>query len=163
LRKVEPYEAYSKTPFKIVISNGIGDCYDRFKVRIGELKQSLIIIESCLSQVCTGAIKSYDHKISSLENAKLKYSMEALIHHFKYYTEGLLVPAGRTYVGVEAPKGEFGSFVISNGVSSVYRNKIRAPGYLHLQGLNFMVKNHLIADLVTVIGTQDIVFGEVDR
>ena len=164
LRKSEPYESYKKIKFKVVYSSkGTGDCYDRFKVRIGELRESLNIIEFCLNNIKEGSIKTLNNKVLSFGRNSIKTEMESLIQHFKIYATGFSVPEGFTYVGTEAPKGEFGVFLISNGGNEVYRCKIKAPGFLHLQGMEFMVKNHLIADVVTVIGTQDIVFGEIDR
>ena len=128
-----------------------------------EMRQSLNIIQQCLNKNARRPIKSDNQKITPPSRLQLKQSMEALIHHFKLYTEGYIVPAGEGYTAVEAPKGEFGVYLVSNGTSRPYRCKIKAPGFLHLQGLNFMTQGHLIADVVTTIGTQDIVFGEVDR
>jgi NADH:ubiquinone oxidoreductase subunit D len=139
-----------------------GDCYDRYMVRINEMRQSLIIIEQCLNKMTTGPIK-VNNKVSAPSRSKFKEDMESLIHHFKLHSEGYYLPAGDAYVGVEAPKGEFGVFIVSIGANKPYRCKIKAPGFLHLQGINFMAQNHLLADVVTIIGTQDIVFGEVDR
>jgi NADH:ubiquinone oxidoreductase subunit D len=127
------------------------------------MRESNKIILECLNKITTGPIKMSNSKFQSPSKFNMKKSMESLIHHFKYFTEGSPIPAGETYMSVEAPKGEFGVFLISNGSTLPYRCKIRAPGYFHLQGLDFMSKGHLIADLVTIIGTQDIVFGEVDR
>jgi NADH-quinone oxidoreductase subunit D len=164
IRKSEPYEVYKQLPFKMVVSSiGNGDCYSRFKVRIGELRQSLQIIVSCLSKIPQGPIKELNNKVVNTSRTFIKEDMESLIHHFKVYSDGFLVPEGRVYIGTEAPKGEFGVFLMSDGSNKVYRCKIKAPGLLHLQGINFMAKNHLVADVVTIIGTQDIVFGEVDR
>lgn len=164
LRKSEPYDNYNKTNFKLVYSKScIGDCYERFKVRIGELRQSLVIMEFCLSNIVSGTTKSINNKVSNYNRSIIKTDMESLIQHFKLYSSGFIVPEGKTYTATEAPKGEFGVFLISDGTNKVYRAKIKAPGLLHLQGLDFMVRNHLMADVVTVIGTQDIVFGEVDR
>ena len=161
LRKTQPYEVYKDLDFCIPI--GIrGDCYDRYIIRIEEMRQSLNIILQCLNSMPLGSIKS-DNKVSMPTRQKFKDGMESLIQHFKLYTEGYYIPAGSTYVGVEAPKGEFGVFLVSNGGNKPYRCKIKAPGFLHLQGIDFMSHNHLIADIVTIIGTQDIVFGEVDR
>jgi NADH:ubiquinone oxidoreductase subunit D len=139
-----------------------GDCYDRYLVRIEEMRQSLHIIQQCLINLPNGSIKS-ETKLAVPSRLQLKTKMESLIQHFKLYSEGYYIPAGEAYVGVEAPKGEFGVCVISNGGNKPYRCKIKAPGFLHLQGIDFMSHNHLIADVVTIIGTQDIVFGEVDR
>ena len=140
-----------------------GDSYDRYLVRIVEMRESLKIIEQCLEQIPTGIIKSSDKKFTPPSRKQLKQSMESLIHHFKLYTQGFVVPYSETYTASEAPKGEFGVYLISNNTNRPYRCKIKAPGFAHLQALNFMSKGHLIADVVTIIGTQDIVFGEVDR
>jgi len=161
LRKAEPYEIYNQLDFSVPIGQR-GDCYDRYVIRIEEMRQSLNIIQQCLNQMPLGNIKS-DTKISAPSRSQFKEHMESLIHHFKLYSEGYYLPAGDAYVGVEAPKGEFGIFLVSNGSNKPYRCKIKAPGFLHLQGIDFMSHNHLIADVVTIIGTQDIVFGEVDR
>ena len=162
LRKSQPYEVYEELDFDIPIGTN-GDCYDRYLIRIYEMKQSLKIIEQCLNNMPKGLIKSSDKKLTPPSRTDVKQSMESLIHHFKLYTQGVVVPEGETYVGTEAPKGEFGVYLISNNTSRPYRCKIKAPGFNHLQALNFMSKGHLIADVVTIIGTQDIVFGEVDR
>jgi NADH dehydrogenase (ubiquinone) Fe-S protein 2 len=127
------------------------------------MRQSLKIIHQCINQMPPGLIKVENHKISVPGRKEMKNSMEELIHHFKLFTEGYSVPAGEIYTSIEAPKGEFGVFLVSDGSTRPYRCKIKAPGFIHLQGLNFMTKNHFIADVVAVIGTQDIVFGEVDR
>jgi NADH-quinone oxidoreductase subunit D len=127
------------------------------------MRQSLSIINQVLNSIKEGPVKSNNHKVSPPSRAEIKSSMEALIHHFKFYTEGLILPFGETYVGTEAPKGEFGVYLISNDTEKPYRCKIKAPGFAHLQALDEMSKNHLIADVVTIIGTQDIVFGEIDR
>ena len=162
LRKNESYEVYSELDFHGVIGKA-GDCYDRYLVRVEEMRQSLSIIYQCLNQIPKGSVKIDDAKISPPARTKVKQSMESLIHHFKLYTEGVFVPAGETYTATEAPKGEFGVYLVSNGSNRPYRCKIKAPGFSHLQGLNFMAKSHMLADVVTIIGTQDIVFGEVDR
>jgi NADH:ubiquinone oxidoreductase subunit D len=140
-----------------------GDCYDRYLIRVEEMRQSIRIMEQCINTMPAGDIKIYDNKITPPSRNEMKYSMEALIHHFKLFTEGFVVPAGETYTTVEAPKGEFGVYLVSNGTNKPYRCKIKAPGFVHLQGMDFMSKGHMIADVVTIIGTQDIVFGEVDR
>ena len=127
------------------------------------MRQSIRIINQCINEIVRGPIKADNYKVSVPGRKDTKNSMEALIHHFKLFTAGITVPAGECYVSVEAPKGEFGVFLASNNTSNPYRCKIRAPGFLHLQGIDFMSRNHMIADVVTVIGTQDIVFGEVDR
>ena len=162
LRKTQPYDIYDKMDFDIPVGTR-GDCYDRYLIRIEEMRQSLKIIMQCLNQLPSGMIKIDDRKISAPARSQFKQSMESLIHHFKLYTEGFVVPPGETYTAVEAPKGEFGVFLVSNGSNKPYRCKIRAPGFAHLQGLDFMSRNHMLADVVTIIGTQDIVFGEVDR
>lgn len=162
LRLSQPYEIYDKLSFK-TISGINGDCYDRYLIRLFEMKQSVKIIEQCIEKIPTGPVKTNDNKITPPTRAELKSSMESLIHHFKFYTNGFNVPANETYLGTEAPKGEFGVYLISNGSARPYRCKIKAPGFAHLQGLDFMSQKHLIADVVTIIGTQDIVFGEVDR
>ena len=127
------------------------------------MRQSLNIIYQCLNRIPQGSVKIDDYKISPPSRVELKQNMEALIHHFKLYTEGVLVPVGETYISTEAPKGEFGVYLISNGTNRPYRCKIKAPGFAHLQALNLMSSSHMLADVVTIIGTQDIVFGEVDR
>lgn len=162
LRKTQPYDAYEAMDFDVPVGTN-GDCFDRYLIRIGEMRQSLRIISQCLNTIPEGPIKSSDAKIVAPSRAQVKNSMESLIHHFKLHTEGFTVPAGETYVATEAPKGEFGVFLISNGSNKPYRCKIKAPGFNHLQALDFMSKGHLVADVVTIIGTQDIVFGEVDR
>jgi len=162
LRKTQPYDVYNQLSFDIPVGTK-GDCYDRYLVRIEEMRQSVKIINQCLNKIPQGFIKVDDRKISPPARALMKYSMESLIHHFKLYSEGYVVPAGETYVSVEAPKGEFGVYLVSDGTNRPYRCRIKAPGFLHLQGLDFMSKGHMIADVVTIIGTQDIVFGEVDR
>jgi NADH dehydrogenase (ubiquinone) Fe-S protein 2 len=162
LRKNQPYEIYSDIDFSIPIGNS-GDCYDRYLIRIEEMRQSLKILQETINLIQPGAIKSSDYKLVSPPRAEMKNSMEAVIHHFKFFTEGLVLPHGETYTATEAPKGEFGVYLISNGKEKPYRCKIKAPGFGHLQGLNEMAKGHMIADVVTIIGTQDIVFGEVDR
>nr|YP_010206369.1 Nad7 [Alaria esculenta]QWE51240.1 Nad7 [Alaria esculenta]UAX19843.1 Nad7 [Alaria esculenta]UXD07287.1 Nad7 [Alaria esculenta]UXD07325.1 Nad7 [Alaria esculenta]UXD07363.1 Nad7 [Alaria esculenta] len=162
LRKNEPYDAYSDMDFQGVVGR-TGDCYDRYLVRVEEMRQSLSLIYQCLNKMPEGSIKVDDAKISPPSRAEVKQSMEALIHHFKLYTEGVTVPAGETYTATEAPKGEFGVYLVSDGSNRPYRCKIKAPGFSHLQALNFMANSHMLADVVTIIGTQDIVFGEVDR
>jgi NADH:ubiquinone oxidoreductase subunit D len=161
LRKDQPYELYEKLNFKVALGQN-GDSFDRYQVRIEEMRQSLRLIEQVL-EMPDGPVKTDNQKIISDSRAIMKTSMEALIHHFKLYTEGFSVPANEIYTAIEAPKGEFGVYLISDNTSKPYRCKIKAPGFLHLQGISMMTKNHLLADVVTVIGTQDIVFGEVDR
>jgi NADH:ubiquinone oxidoreductase subunit D len=162
LRKDQSYEVYDQLDFSIPVGNN-GDCYDRYLVRIEEMRQSLLIINQALNLLPEGSTKVFNNKIVSPSRGKVKTDMESLINHFKLYSEGFSLPKGKAYTGVEAPKGEFGVFLISNGSKKPYRCKIKAPGFLHLQGIDFMSRNHLIADIVTIIGTQDIVFGEVDR
>ena len=162
LRKNEPYDAYSELSFQGVVGK-TGDCYDRYLVRVEEMRQSLSIIYQCLNKMPEGSIKVDDAKITPPSRADVKQSMESLIHHFKLYTEGVTVPSGETYTATEAPKGEFGVYLVSDGTNRPYRCKIKAPGFSHLQALNFMANSHMLADVVTIIGTQDIVFGEVDR
>jgi len=162
LRKNEPYEVYGSRDFSIPVGTN-GDCYYRYLIRMEEMRQSIHIMLQCLNHMPKGPIKSADHKIVPPSRAEMKSSMEALIHHFKLVTEGFNVPAGEVYVATEAPKGEFGVYVVSDGSTRPYRCKIKAPGFTHLASLDHMSKGHLMADLVTIIGTQDIVFGEVDR
>jgi len=162
LRKNQPYEIYSEIDFSIPVGNN-GDCYDRYLIRVEEMRQSLKIIKACLNLINTGPIKSYNYKFNSPSRNEIKNSMESIIHHFKFFTEGYILPFNETYTATEAPKGEFGVYLISNNTEKPYRCKIKAPGFGHLQALNEMSKGHMIADVVTIIGTQDIVFGEVDR
>jgi len=162
LRKNQPYEVYDKMEFNIPIGTN-GDCYDRYLIRVNEMRESLKIINQCLNKIPTGPIKIDNNKISIPSKMYMKQSMESLIHHFKLYTEGFSVFPGETFTVIEAPKGEFGVYLVSNGTNKPYRCKIKAPGFFHLQGLDFMSKGHMLADVVTIIGTQDIVFGEVDR
>ncbi|CAG8611769.1 26787_t:CDS:2 [Dentiscutata erythropus] len=162
LRKVQPYDAYDKVEFDVPIGT-TGDCYDRYLCRVEEMRQSLRIINQCLNIMPPGPVKVDDWKIAPPSRASMKENMEALIHHFKLYSEGYSVPPGETYTAIEAPKGEFGVFLVSDGTNRPYRCKIRAPGFAHLAGSDFMSRGHYIPDMVTVIGTMDIVFGEVDR
>jgi len=162
LRKSQPYEIYSELSFSIPVGNN-GDCYDRYLIRIEEMRQSLNILEQAIQLMEEGPIKSLNYKLNPPSRSEMKVSMEAVIHHFKLYSEGLILPFGETYTATEAPKGEFGVYLISNNTEKPYRCKIKAPGFGHLQALNDMAKGHMIADVVTIIGTQDIVFGEVDR
>jgi NADH dehydrogenase (ubiquinone) Fe-S protein 2 len=162
LRKSQPYEVYDQLQFSVPVGTN-GDCYDRYLIRVFEMKESLKIVEQCLNLMPNGFIKTNDSKICPPSRTEMKHSMEALIHHFKMYTQGVIIPANETYIGTEAPKGEFGVYLISDNTNRPYRCKIKAPGFNHLQALDFMSKGHLIADVVTIIGTQDIVFGEVDR
>lgn len=162
LRKTQPYEIYDSLTFDIPQGTN-GDCYDRYLIRIEEMRQSIHIINQVLNRIPQGAIRTNNHKVSNPSRLEMKNSMEALIHHFKYYTDGFNVPMGETYVAIEAPKGEFGVFLVSDGTNQPYRCKIKAPGFAHLQALDFMCQGVMIADVVTIIGTQDIVFGEIDR
>ncbi|KAK3787167.1 hypothetical protein RRG08_009378 [Elysia crispata] len=162
LRKTQPYDAYDQVEFDIPIGHK-GDCYDRYLVRMAEMRQSMRIIEQCLNKMPPGEIKTDDNKITPPNRADMKDSMEALIHHFKLFTEGFQVPPGSTYTAVEAPKGEFGVYLISDGTNKPYRCKIKAPGFVHLSACDKMSRKHMLADLVAIIGTLDIVFGEVDR
>lgn len=162
LRKSQPYEIYDKLNFTIPVTQK-GDCYDRYMIRLMEMRQSLIIIEQCLNNMPEGPIRSENTKVTPPSRVDMKQSMESLIHHFKMYTQSIVVPAGETYLSTEAPKGEFGVYLVSNGTNRPFKCKIKAPGFNHLQALNYISKGHMIADVVTIIGTQDIVFGEVDR
>ena len=162
LRKSQPYEIYEKVQFDVPVGSN-GDCFDRYLIRIFEMKESLKIIEQCINQIPLGLVKTNDNKLTPPSRKDMKQSMESLIHHFKIYTQGFVVPFNEVYAASEAPKGEFGVYLISNNTNRPYRCKIKAPGFAHLQALDFMSKGHLIADVVTIIGTQDIVFGEVDR
>lgn len=162
LRRDHPYEIYNQLAFDVPVGQA-GDCYDRYLLRLEEMRQSVRILSQCLSLVPAGLVRVDDNKIVPPRRFKMKQTMEALIHHFKLFSEGYQVSAGDRYVAVEAPKGEFGVFLVSDGSAYPYRCKIRAPGFFHLQGTNLMSAGHLLADVVTIIGTQDIVFGEVDR
>lgn len=169
LRKKMSYDGYNLVNFRIPITFN-GDCYDRYLIRIMEMRESHEIINKIirrlfikLNEPHLNFVKVKDYKICPPSRAYMKHSMEALIHHFKLYTEGIIIPENQIYSAVEAPKGEFGVYLVSNNTNKPYRCHIRAPGFAHLQSLNFMTNNHLIADLVTIIGTQDIVFGEIDR
>lgn len=162
LRKSNPYDIYSELDFEIPIGKD-GDCYDRYLVRVEEMYQSIKLIRQCVDKMPEGPVKTADLKISPPPRSEMKESMEALIHHFKLYTEGYHVPAGEVYGVVEAPKGEFGVYLYSDGTNKPYRCRIKAPGFAHLQGLDFMTRGHLIADVVTIISSLDIVFGEIDR
>lgn len=162
LRKHQPYDGYDLFNFSIPVGKS-GDCYDRYLIRLEEMRQSLNIILQAINLMPKGLHKIDNNKIVPPSRKEMKHSMESLIHHFKLYTEGFTVPKGTGYQYIEAPKGEFGVYIVSDGSNIPYRCKIKAPGFLHLQGLDKMSKNHMIADVVTIIGTQDIVFGEVDR
>ena len=162
LRKTQPYDVYSKMDFDIPVGKK-GDSYDRYCIRIEEMRQSLRIIMQCINEMPVGNIKIDDKKISPSSRSEIKYSMESLIHHFKLFSEGFNVFAGEVYCAVEHPKGEFGVFLASDNSNKPYRCKIKAPGFAHLQAIDFLSKGHLLADVVTIIGTLDIVFGEIDR
>lgn len=166
LRKSQPYECYSELDFDIPIGKN-GDCYDRYLIRMEEMRQSVRIMKQCVELLLgaekTGPVSSTDNKVVPPKRGEMKRSMEALIHHFKLYTEGYHVPAGEVYSAVEAPKGEFGVFLVSDGSNKPYRCKLRAPGFAHLQAMDFVSKGHMLADVSAVLGSLDIVFGEVDR
>jgi len=162
LRKSQPYEIYDQLDFDVPIGQN-GDCYDRYLVRMAEVRQSISLIKQCIEKLPKGPVKTEDRKISPPPREEMKKSMEALIHHFKLYSEGYHVPKGEAYVAVEAPKGEFGVYIISDGTNRPYRCRIRAPGFAHLQALDFMAKGHMLADVSAIIGSLDIVFGEIDR
>lgn len=162
LRKSQPYDGYEKYDFDIPVGK-TGDCYARYLVRMEEMRQSLEIMKQALDTLPEGPVKSDDFKISPPPRAEMKRSMEALIHHFKLFTEGYHVPAGETYTAVEAPKGEFGVYLVSDGTNRPWRCRIRAPGFAHLQAMDFMSKGHMLADTVAIIGSMDVVFGEIDR
>ena len=162
LRKSQPYDVYEKMDFDIPIGKN-GDCYDRYLIRMYEMRESLKIIHQCVKEIPPGPISTDNNKVTPPSREEMKHSMEALIHHFKLYTEGYHVPEGETYTAVEAPKGEFGVFLVSDGTNKPYRCKIRAPGFAHLQALDMMSSGHMLADVVANIGSIDVVFGEIDR
>ena len=162
LRKSQPYDCYEQIDFKIPIGKN-GDCYDRYLCRIEEMRESVKIINQCLQNMPKGPVKTLDNKISPPPKKELKESMEALIHHFKLFTEGYRVKKDEIYTAVEAPKGEFGVYLISDGSSKPYKCKIRAPGFSHLQAMDYLIKGHMLADVPAVLGSLDIVFGEIDR
>ena len=166
LRKSQPYECYEEMEFDIPVGKN-GDCYDRYCLRMEEMRQSVRIMKQCVNKLLSadggGAILSNDHKVVPPKRGEMKRSMEALIHHFKLYTEGFHVPAGEVYTAVEAPKGEFGVYLVSDGTNKPYRCKLRAPGFAHLQAMDFMCRGHMLADVSAILGSLDIVFGEVDR
>ncbi len=164
IRKNEPYSVYDKLDFEVPI--GVtGDCYDRYLVRMEEMRQSTHIINQCVAwlKANPGPVMSDDHKVTPPDREDMKGDMESLIHHFKLFTEGYCLPEGESYTAVEAPKGEFGVYIVSDGANKPYRVKIRAPGFAHLAAMDEMSKGHMLSDVVTIIGSQDIVFGEVDR
>ncbi len=162
LRKSQPYDCYEQMEFKIPIGKN-GDCYDRYLCRIEEMKESVKIINQCLDQMPKGSIKTDDGKISPPPKDEIKESMEALIHHFKLFSEGYRVDKSEIYTAVEAPKGEFGVYLVSDGSNKPYKCKIRAPGFSHLQAMDYLIKGHMLADVPAVLGSLDIVFGEIDR
>ena len=162
LRKSNPYECYEEFNFKIPVGKN-GDCYDRYLCRIEEMKESIKIMMQALEKIPKGPVMTLDTKVGPPKRRDMKMSMEALINHFKLYTEGYHVPVGEVYAAVEAPKGEFGVYLISDGTNKPYRCKIKAPGFVHLQAMNYMIKGHMLADVPAVLGSMDIVFGEVDR
>ncbi len=166
LRKSQPYDCYAEMDFDVPIGKN-GDCYDRYLIRMEEMRQSVRIMKQCIAKLRApdgqGPVLITDNKIAPPRRGEMKRSMEALIHHFKLYTEGVHVPAGEVYVAVEAPKGEFGVFLVSDGSNKPYKCKIRAPGFAHLQAMDFICRGHLLADVSAILGSLDIVFGEVDR
>ena len=164
IRKKAPYDAYAKVDFDIPVGLN-GDCYDRYLCRINEMRESNKIIKQCVQwlKANPGPVIVENHKVAPPKRTDMKMGMEDLIHHFKLFTEGMHVPEGETYTAIEHPKGEFGIYMISDGANKPYRLKIRAPGFAHLQGMDEMARGHMLADVVAIIGTQDIVFGEVDR
>ena len=162
LRRSQPYDKYAEVQFNVAIGRN-GDCYDRYLMRIAEARESVKIIQQCLAKMKPGPIKVQDHKFSPPSRVEMKRSMEAMIHHFKLYTEGYHVPAGSTYTAVESPKGEFGVYLVADGTNRPYRCKIRATGFAHLQATETMARRHMLADAVAIIGSLDIVFGEIDR
>ena len=162
LRRAQPYECYSELEFDIPVGKN-GDCYDRYLCRVEEMRQSVRIMKQCIERMPDGPVSSTDGKVVPPKRGEMKQSMEALIHHFKLYTEGYRVPAGEVYAAVEAPKGEFGVYLVSDGSNKPYRCKIRAPGFPHLQAMDFLCRGHMLADVSAILGSLDIVFGEVDR
>lgn len=162
LRRAQPYECYADLDFEIPIGKN-GDCFDRYLVRIEEMRQSLRIMEQCIQRMPEGPVSVENNKVTPPKRGEMKRSMEALIHHFKLYTEGYHVPPGETYTAVEAPKGEFGVYLVADGSNRPYKCKIRAPGFAHLQAMDHMSRGHMLADTVALIGSMDIVFGEIDR
>ena len=166
LRKSQPYECYAEMDFDIPIGKN-GDCYDRYLIRMQEMRESAKIMRQCCAKLMSpegrGPINSANKKVVPPKRGEMKRSMEALIHHFKLYTEGFHVPEGEVYTCVEAPKGEFGVYLVSDGSNKPYRCKIRAPGFPHLQAMDFMNRGHMLADVSAILGSLDIVFGEIDR
>ncbi len=170
LRVMSPYDAYGLMTFSVPVGR-YGDCYDRYLIRMEEMRQSLKILDQATSILSSftflagtdGFYKINDNKVTSAFRSFMKFSMESVIHHFKFYSEGFSVPYNSVYTAVEAPKGEFGVYLVGDGSNRAHRCRIKAPGFLHLQAIHFMTKGHMLTDIVTVLGTQDIVFGEVDR
>ena len=162
LRRSQPYECYDELDFQIPVGKN-GDCYDRYLMRVEEMRQSVRIMMQCLDKMPPGPVMAENHKVVPPRRAEMKASMEALIHHFKLYTEGYHVPEGEAYAAVEAPKGEFGVYLVSDGSNKPYRCKFRAPSYAHLQAMDHVSKGHMVADVSAILGSFDIVFGEVDR
>ncbi len=162
LRKSQPYDVYGRMEFDVPVGTR-GDCYDRFMVRVEEVRQSARIMRQCLNEMPEGPVSSSDRKVVPPKRAEMKQSMEALIHHFKLYTEGFHVPAGEVYVATESPKGEFGVYLVSDGSNKPYRCKIRPTAFSHLQAMDFMTKGHMLSDATAILGAMDIVFGECDR
>ena len=162
LRRSQPYEVYSELDFKIPLGKN-GDCYDRYLCRVDEMYESVKIMRQALEMMPDGPVMAEDNKVTPPRRAEMKQSMEALIHHFKLYTEGFHVPAGEVYAAVEAPKGEFGVYLVADGTNKPYRCKLRAPGFAHLQAMDYLNKGHMLADVSAILGSLDIVFGEVDR
>ncbi len=162
LRRAQPYECYDELEFLIPVGKN-GDCFDRYLVRMEEMRESIKIMTQCLERMPDGPVLTPDAKVTPPKRGEMKHSMEALIHHFKLYTEGFHVPPGDTYTAVEAPKGEFGVYLVADGGNRPYKCKIRAPGFVHLSAMDFMCRGHMLADVSAVLGSLDIVFGEVDR
>ncbi|MGN6462341.1 MAG: NADH-quinone oxidoreductase subunit D, partial [Pseudolabrys sp.] len=166
IRRSQPYECYAELDFDIPVGRN-GDCYDRYCIRMEEMRQSVRIMRQCITALRAadgqGSVHANDRKIVPPRRGEMKKTMEALIHHFKLYTEGFHVPAGEVYAAVEAPKGEFGVYLVADGTNKPYKCKIRAPGFAHLQAMDFMCRGHMLADVSAVLGSLDIVFGEVDR
>ena len=162
LRRAQPYECYDEFDFLIPVGKN-GDCFDRYLVRMEEMRESVKIMKQCIERMPDGPVLTPDAKVTPPKRSEMKHSMEALIHHFKLYTEGFHVPAGDTYTAVEAPKGEFGVYLVADGGNRPYKCKIRAPGFVHLSAMDFMCRGHMLADSVAVLGSMDVVFGEIDR
>jgi NADH-quinone oxidoreductase subunit D len=162
LRRSQPYDKYAEVDFQVPVGRN-GDCYNRYLVRIAEMRESVSIIKQCLAKMKPGPVKVQDRKFTPPRRSEMKRSMEALIHHFKYYTEGFHVPAGATYVPTESPKGEFGVYLVADGTNRPYRCKLRSTGFAFLQAIDVMARRHMLADAVAIIGSLDVVFGEIDR